>query len=105
MWALDEAGVRGATLVILTADHGGAGMTHGPDDPRSRHIPWIAAGPGIRRGFDLTRNAALEVNTEDTFATACYMLGIKPSAKVTGKAVTDVVHREELLKSAEPANP
>lgn len=101
LWALDEAAVRNATLVILTADHGGAGITHGPDDARSRHIPWIASGPGIRSGFDLTRIPGLEVNTEDTFATACYVLGIKPSPRVTGKAVTDIVQRDELLRVRE----
>ena len=47
--ALDEAGVLGSTLIILTADHGGAGKEHGPDDPRARHIPWIAVGRGSKR--------------------------------------------------------
>jgi hypothetical protein len=47
--ALDFVGVRRGTFIIVTADHGGAGRTHVPDDPRARHIPWIAAGPGVRR--------------------------------------------------------
>ena len=45
--ALEQTGMRGSTVVILSADHGGAGKSHGPNDPRSRHIPWIAAGPGV----------------------------------------------------------
>ncbi len=74
--AIDAAGIRGSTFVLLTADHGGAGLTHGPDDARSRHIPWIAIGPGVRKNFDLTQIEALEVRTEDTCATACWLLGL-----------------------------
>lgn len=74
--ALDRAGIRQRSLVLLTSDHGGAGLTHGPDDPRSRHIPWILVGPGVRMNFDLTQIDALEVRTEDTCATACWVLGL-----------------------------
>jgi arylsulfatase A-like enzyme len=85
--ALDRAGLRESTVVILSADHGGAGRTHGADDPRSRHIPWIAVGPGVRAGFDLTQMAALEVNTEDTCATACWLLGLAQQPYFDGKPV------------------
>ena len=74
--ALDHVGIREKTFVLVTADHGGAGRSHGADDPRSRHIPWIVVGPGVRKNFDLTSFAALEVRTEDTCATACYLLGL-----------------------------
>lgn len=97
--ALADAGLTDSTVVILTADHGGAGHTHGADDPRSRHIPWIISGPGIRRNFDLTRYADLIVNTEDTFATACYFLGMKPALTINGKAIREVVQRDELLQA------
>lgn len=74
--ALDRAGIRGSTFVLVTADHGGAGLTHGADDPRSRHIPWIVAGPGVKKHFDLNVRAENKVHTEDTCATACYLLGL-----------------------------
>jgi arylsulfatase A-like enzyme len=99
--AVEEAGLAPTTLVILTADHGGAGRTHGPDDPRSRHIPWIAFGPGVRRGFDLTRFPDLTVNTEDTFATACYVLGMRPAPHIDGKPVREIVCQEDLLHASE----
>jgi hypothetical protein len=87
--AVRDAGLAGRTVVIVTADHGGAGKTHGPDDPRSRHVPWIASGPGVRRGVDLTTDADLEVRTEDTFATAGWLLGIPVADKrVVGRPVT-----------------
>ncbi|HUJ42704.1 MAG TPA: ectonucleotide pyrophosphatase/phosphodiesterase [Opitutaceae bacterium] len=87
--ALERAGCRAHTVVIVTADHGGAALTHGPDDPRSRHIPWIAAGPGVRPGFDLTRVKGLQVNTEDTCATACWLLGLPPPDYFDGRALTE----------------
>lgn len=85
--ALDRAGLRGSTFLIISADHGGAGLTHGADDARSRHIPWIAVGPGVRKNFDLTRSAVLEVRTEDTCATACYLLGLPQAPYFDGKPV------------------
>lgn len=85
--AMERAGIRQSTFLIITADHGGAGLTHGPEDPRSRYIPWIAVGPGVRAQFDLTQMANLEVNTEDTAATACYLLGLRIPPNFEGKPV------------------
>ena len=85
--AMERAGTRQHTAIIISADHGGAGLTHGPDDPRSRHIPWIINGPGVRQGFDLTQIGNLEVNTEDTAATACYLLGLRIPPYFDGKPI------------------
>jgi arylsulfatase A-like enzyme len=96
---LAELKLAEQTLIILTADHGGAGRTHGADDFRSRHIPWIAVGPGVRRNYDLTMNRDLVVETYDTFATVCAMLDIPVSGKRGGKFVEDILEQRELLKS------
>lgn len=85
--ALDRAAIRQSTVVILSADHGGAGFTHGPDDTRSRHIPWIIAGPGVRHGYDLTRLADLNVRTEDSAATIAYLLGLPQQPYFDGMPV------------------
>ena len=88
--AVRAAALSQSTLVIVTADHGGAGVEHGPADERSLRIPWIAVGPGVRKGMDLTRYPDVKVNVTDTFATACAALGIKPKAPVEGTAVTHI---------------
>jgi predicted AlkP superfamily pyrophosphatase or phosphodiesterase len=98
---LDELKLRDSTMVIITSDHGGSGKSHGPDDPRSRHIPWIVSGPGIRKNLDLTQYAELTVDTEDTFCTACYVLGIHPTRlPLDGKPVMEIFDRtgQELLQ-------
>ena len=85
--ALKDLGLSDSTFVLLTADHGGTGRWHGPDDPRARHIPWIIAGAGLRKGLDLTTFRELTINTEDTFATTCWLLNIPIEESIDGKAV------------------
>jgi predicted AlkP superfamily pyrophosphatase or phosphodiesterase len=102
LWALDQRNLRDSTFILVTADHGGAGLGHGPEDPRSRNIPWITVGPGIRKGVDLTTYANLVIDTEDTFSTAAYLLGISIIKKVDGKPVLEIIDRsnQELLHAA-----
>jgi arylsulfatase A-like enzyme len=80
-----------STVVLVTADHGGAGTSHGPDDPRSRHIPWILAGPGVRPDYDLTRDAGLVIRTEDSFATLCAVLEIAIPDGTDGRVVAQAL--------------
>ena len=98
--ALDEAHLTDKTLIIVSADHGGNGRTHGGLDPRSQHIPWIAAGPGVKQNFDLTRIQPLVVATYDTFATACFALSIPLPEHIDGKPVMAIFAETELLHAA-----
>jgi Type I phosphodiesterase / nucleotide pyrophosphatase len=88
--ALRARGVLDSTVVLVSSDHGGAGKTHGPDDTRSREIPWIVAGPGICPDVDLTTFADLNVRTEDTFATVCWLLGVTVTKPIDGRPVTEI---------------
>lgn len=88
--ALAQSGLAESTLVIVSADHGGAGKTHGGLDPRSRLIPWVAAGPGVKHDFDLTLLPATQVRTEDTFATAAAWMGIALEKPVVGRSVDEI---------------
>jgi predicted AlkP superfamily pyrophosphatase or phosphodiesterase len=98
--ALDDQHLTDSTLIILSADHGGNGRTHGGLDPRSRTIPWIAAGPGVKQNYDLTLNIKLVIYTYDTFATACDALGISLPANSDGKPILDIFEHRELLQAA-----
>jgi predicted AlkP superfamily pyrophosphatase or phosphodiesterase len=92
-------------LIIISADHGGAGKTHGADDVRSRNIPWIAVGPDVKQNFDLTTYADLTVRTEDTFATACDWLNIPLPSNLDGKPVKlmyEMKNAELLLPTTQP---
>ena len=102
--ALDELKRADSTLVLLSADHGGAGRSHGPEDPRSRHIPWVVRGPGVRKNYDLTGNAALNVRTEDTFATVCWLLKIPGEGEVEGRPVVQILADRELLEASPTGN-
>lgn len=69
--ALQQAGLRDTTLIIITADHGGHDTTHGSNLPEDMTIPWVAAGPGIA-----PRQLTTNVNTTDTAATAAWALDL-----------------------------
>jgi arylsulfatase A-like enzyme len=105
MDALDDLNLRRSTVVLVSADHGGQGRGHGPDDPRSRHIPWIIAGPGLRQNYDLNTNAKLYIRTEDTFATISFLLGLPISPEVEGQPVKDILPSRELLVNVPTTKP
>lgn len=69
--AANDAYGKGNYTVIITADHGGHGRSHGTDSPEDRTIPWIVYGEGV------ALNGAPEgVRTMDTAATALWLLGV-----------------------------
>lgn len=82
--ALQAAGLREETLVIVTADHGGHGTTHGSRQPEDMNIPWIAAGPGVRPVVLSTA-----INTTDTAATAAWALGLPLPPEWDGRPVLE----------------
>ncbi|HEX2191391.1 MAG TPA: alkaline phosphatase family protein [Longimicrobiaceae bacterium] len=70
-------------VLIVTADHGGHGRTHGTDDAADKTIPWIAWGKGIVPG-----RITGPVDTYDTAATVLWLLGIPRPAFWDGRPVT-----------------
>jgi len=81
---LDGKYGAGHYTLIVTADHGGHGMTHGTTDKVDTTIPWIVWGAGVQHGDTLSG-----VRTMDTAATTLWMLGIRVPANWTGRALTD----------------
>jgi len=86
--ALHRNGRWGETLVIVTADHGGHGDTHGSASDEDVLIPWVAAGGLVRaRG-----PVAAPVNQVDTPATLLEALGLAVPASWEGRPVPILEH-------------
>ncbi len=82
--AADSAYGVGGYTVIVTADHGGSGRTHGSAHPDDVTIPWIAWGAGVVPG-----PAPDDVQTTDTAATALWLLGVEVPDGWSGEPVTE----------------
>lgn len=76
--------------VILTADHGGFGPTHGMNRVQDMTIPWIIVGPDILENQVVPR----AISTMDTAATALDVLGLKLAANAPGKPVAEAFRPE-----------
>jgi phosphopentomutase len=72
--------------IIVHADHGGHERTHGTDSPDDMTIPWIAAGPTIRRGHTI----AAPVSLLDTAPTIARLLGLRQPAEWEGRPVEEI---------------
>jgi predicted AlkP superfamily pyrophosphatase or phosphodiesterase len=82
--ALQAAGMREDTLIIVTADHGGHDTTHGSSRLEDMTIPWIMAGPDVRHMVLST-----DVNTTDTAATVAWALGLPLQPEWDGRPVLE----------------
>lgn len=82
---VDTAGLTEGTTVLVTADHGGIGKRHGGNSLRELEIPWIIAGPGVRRGHAIRK----PVDTFDTAATIAHLFRIEPPAGWIGTPVAE----------------
>jgi arylsulfatase A-like enzyme len=76
--------MRQDTLIIITADHGGHGTTHGTRRLEDMTIPWIIAGPGVWH-----RVLSTNVNTTDTAATVAWALGLPIQPDWDGRPVLE----------------
>lgn len=79
-----QAGVTNV-IFLITADHGGAGLSHGVDRPEDMTIPWIAWGSGVKPGHSLARPISLP----DTAATIAWLLGFQLPTNAIGQPVRE----------------
>lgn len=83
--AIEAAGIKDESVIIISADHGGHDKVHGTKMPEDMTIPWIAWGKGVKQGHTI----GAEVTTYDTAATALWLLGVAIPAEWDGKPVTE----------------
>jgi len=83
--ALVTAGIRDQTILIMTADHGGKGKSHGGATMEELEIPLVLNGPGVAPGHTLTGF----VNTYDLAPTIAWIFGLRPPACWSGKPLLD----------------
>lgn len=79
-------------VVIVTADHGGGGVTaneHNEPHPTNDHIPLIVAGPGVTRRHQLTRTLSLL----DVPATVLWWFGVPVPGAYEGRPLADAFVR------------
>lgn len=81
---LEQAGATNIVF-LLTADHGGNGLSHGVDRPEDMTIPWIVWGTGVKRGHTLTNPVTLP----DTAATIAWLFGFNLPTNTIGKPVRE----------------
>lgn len=84
--ALDTGNYLESTLLIITADHGGSGLSHGSNSPEDMTIPWLAVGPNVPAGLTIESNIVVF----DTAATALYALNVPIPEEWDGRPVTEI---------------
>ncbi|MDZ4836197.1 MAG: alkaline phosphatase family protein [Candidatus Melainabacteria bacterium] len=85
MKAIEEAGIKDRSVVIMSADHGGHDKTHGTRSAEDMTIPWIVSGCGVKSGFKIEEG----VTTYDTAATALWLLDVPMPPNFDGKPVSN----------------
>lgn len=85
--ALDQAGIRPNTTIIITADHGGVGKKHGGPSRAEVEIPWIIQGPNIKTAHKIKT----PVFTYDTAATVAHLLTLTPPDAWIARPVLDAI--------------
>ena len=79
-------GLPGDAFVLLQADHGGHDREHGTDLPEDMTIPWMVAGPGIRRDYEIQSPVTLL----ETAPTLARILAIEPHPEWEGHCVEEI---------------
>jgi len=71
--ALKDAGIYDNTIIMVTADHGGIGRSHGGQTLMEMEIPFIICGKNVKKGMKITDTMI----QYDTAATIAEVFGLK----------------------------
>jgi predicted AlkP superfamily pyrophosphatase or phosphodiesterase len=85
--SLIKAELMDQYTILIQSDHGGSGYHHmDVSVPEIMTIPWIVAGPAVRRGYTIIG----EVTVLDTAPTIARLLNIRPHHTWEGKVVEEI---------------
>lgn len=87
--ALKDAGIYDDTIILVTADHGGIGRSHGGQSLLEMEIPFIVYGKNIRKGVEL-KDVVIQY---DTAATIAEVFGLKRPQAWRGLPIYSVFER------------
>ena len=73
--------------LILHSDHGGSGRYHLDPTEENMTIPWMMAGPEVKKGYKIERKTTLL----DTAPTAALLLGLPPCPGWQGEPVREAL--------------
>lgn len=80
------AGLPEEYTVLVQADHGGHDRSHGTPMDEDMTIPWLIAGPGIRKGYTIDSPVSLL----DTAPTLARILGVPVYEDWEGRCVEEI---------------
>lgn len=99
--ALQDGGMWGKTVLMITADHGGHGKSHGEGTEEDVTIPFICLGPKVKKNYEIRS----EIHNYDSAAIALYVLGIPIPKFLDGKPPLEIFEsssKKPLAKQAVP---
>ena len=74
-----------SSTVLVTADHGGHGRTHGSDLPEDMTVPMFVVGPAIRPGYEISAPVSLL----DVAPTLARVLGLSAPREWQGRCLDE----------------
>ncbi|MBE9586457.1 alkaline phosphatase [Mucilaginibacter sp. JRF] len=81
--AIDAAGMKENTLVMIVADHGGINKGHGGESDEEINIPVIYYGKGVKKGYKIQQ----PVYQYDVAATVAFVFNLKVPYSWTSRPV------------------
>jgi hypothetical protein len=98
----ERAGGMARVLLVVTADHGGHGHSHGTPLEVDRRVPWFAWGGAAAHAQRVGR----ALSTMDTAATLLAALGLPQTPGMVGRPVTEALRpRNAMLAHAGSGQP
>ena len=83
---LKTEGLFEESHLMFISDHGGIGNGHGGTTPEEMIVPWVIAGPGIKKGFIIEEPN----NTVNTASTVLKLFGLEQPLVWTGEVPNSI---------------